>query len=126
MFKVLIVEDSHMYRKILKETLQYRFPLFDISEAVDGEEALKKIALSLPDLIFMDIRLPGESGLEVTKKIKDQYPDMIVVILTSYDTPEYQEAASQYKANHFLAKGSATGQSILALVQSYLPTQPKE
>ncbi len=120
MFRALIVEDSNFYRQLLKETLYSQFPKIDISEAVDGEEALKKVTAVPPDLIFMDIKLPGESGLEVTKKIKTQYPDMVVIILTSYDLPEYREAALQFKANHFLSKGSATKEHIVALVKSIL------
>ena len=120
MFRTLIVEDSNFYRQLLKETLHNRFPKMEVSEAVDGEEALKKITTSPPDLIFMDIKLPGESGLELTKKIKTKYPDIIVIILTSYDLSEYREAANQYKANHFLPKGSANRDQILSLVKSIL------
>jgi DNA-binding NarL/FixJ family response regulator len=120
MFNALIVEDSSFYRQLLKETLCSQFPKMDISEAADGEEALKKVAAVPPDLIFMDIRLPDESGLELTRKIKMQYPNAIIIILTSYDLPEYREAALQYKANHFLSKGSATKEHILALVKSIL------
>ncbi len=92
----------------------------EILEATDGEEALQKMQTFHPDLIFMDIKLPGMNGLEVTKKIKDQYPTLPIVILTAYDLPEYREAAVQYKADYFLAKGSATKTSILTMVESIL------
>ncbi len=120
MFRTLIIEDSYLYRRLLKETLQVRFPKMEILEAKDGEEALTSIALNPPHLIFMDIKLPGESGLELTQKIKDQYPEIAIIILTSYDLPEYREAASKYGANHFLPKSSATKEGILALVESIL------
>jgi two-component system response regulator YesN len=120
MFRALIVEDSNFFRQLLKEALHSRFPKMDITEAIDGVEALQKIETLLPDLIFMDIKLPGESGLELTKKIKTQYPDIIIIILTGYDLPEYREAASQYKVNYFLSKGSATKEHIAALVKSLL------
>jgi DNA-binding NarL/FixJ family response regulator len=68
----------------------------------------------------MDIKLPGENGLELTAKIKAIYPNITVIILTSYDTPEYREAAIQAKANHFLSKGSSTREGILTLVKSIL------
>ena len=68
----------------------------------------------------MDIKLPGENGLELTAKIKAKYPDVVVIILTSYDTPEYRQAAVQAKANHFLSKGSSSKEGILALVESVL------
>jgi DNA-binding NarL/FixJ family response regulator len=120
MFKTLIVEDSAFYRQLLKEALHSRFPSMELFEAADGEEALRKIKDSLPNLIFMDIKLPGESGLELTKKIKTQYPNIIIVILTAYDIPEYREAAYEYKVNYFLSKGSASKESILRLVESIL------
>jgi DNA-binding NarL/FixJ family response regulator len=118
--RVLIVEDSTIFRTLLKETLQSRFPSMEILEAGDGEEAMKKISFRLPDLIFMDIKLPGENGLDLTTKIKANHPDVIVIVLTSYDTPEYREAAVKAKADHFLAKGSSTKESILRLVESVL------
>jgi DNA-binding NarL/FixJ family response regulator len=118
--RVLIVEDSPVFRKLLKETLHSRFPSMQISEAEDGKEALQKVKDLCPELIFMDIKLPGETGLELTKKIKAQCPDITVIILTSYDTPEYREAAVQSKANYFLSKGSSTREGILTLVKSIL------
>lgn len=120
MFKILIVEDSTIFRKLLKETLHSRFPSMELFEAADGEEALQRIEASVPNLIFMDIKLPGESGLDLTKKIKNQYPNIIIIILTAYDIPEYREAAVQAKGNYFLSKGSATKENILELVDSIL------
>jgi DNA-binding NarL/FixJ family response regulator len=118
--RTLIVEDSALYRKLLKETLHSRFPSMEIIEAEDGEEAMQKISAHPPDLIFIDIKLPGENGLQLTEKIKAKYPDVIVIILTSYDTPEYREAAVQVKADRFLSKGSSSKEGILALVESIL------
>ena len=118
MTKTLIVEDSAIYRKLLKETLHSRFPSMEIMEAQDGKETMEKISSVAPDLIFMDIKLPGENGLELTAKIKAKYPDVTVIVLTSYDTPEYREAAAQVKADHFLSKGSSSKEAILALVES--------
>jgi two-component system response regulator YesN len=120
LFRTLIVEDSAFYRQLLKEALYSRFPSMELFEAADGEEALRKIETLPPNLIFMDIKLRGESGLELTKKIKTQYPNIIIIILTAYDIPEYREAAYQYNANYFLSKGSASKENILTLVESIL------
>ena len=118
MSRTLIVEDSAIYRKLLKETLRSRFPSMEIIEAENGEEAMKQVSAHPPDLVFMDIKLPGENGLELTGKIKTKYPGVKVIILTSYDSPEYREAAVQVKADHFLSKGSSSKEAILALVES--------
>jgi len=119
--KVLIVEDSALFRKLFKETLQDRFPSVEIYEAVDGEEALLQVETFRPNLIFMDIRLPGENGLELTKKVKAQYPNIIVIILTGHDLPEYRESSSRY-ADYFFSKAS-TRENIFTLVESILPTE---
>jgi len=89
-------------------------------EARDGKEALQKLNAFSPDLIFMDIRLPGENGLEITEKIRRSHCQATIIILTSYDLPEYREAASMKGANYFMSKGSSTTEEILALVDSIL------
>ena len=120
-FKVLIVEDSTLFRQLLKETLHDRFPSIGIDQARNGEEALQKVEAFIPDLIFMDIQLPGDNGLDLSKRIKSLHPDIIIVILTAYDLPEYREGSRQY-ADYFFSKGSLTSENILTLVQSILTT----
>jgi DNA-binding NarL/FixJ family response regulator len=94
----------------------------EITEEPDGTQLFPKMDAFLPHIVFMDIRLPGESGLELAKKIKKNYPDIVVVMLTSYDLPEYRQAALQSKADHFITKDSPT-QDFLALVESILLAQ---
>jgi DNA-binding NarL/FixJ family response regulator len=106
---------------LLKGILSSQFSSIEITEAGEGIEALDKIDSSCPDLIFMDIRLPGENGLELTRRIKAICPDITIIILTSYDLPEYREAAFRNGANYFMAKGSSTGEEIISLVKSFLP-----
>lgn len=119
MAKILIVEDNATFRKSLKELLHTRFPSMEIEEAGDGEKALRKIRAVVPDIIFMDIKLPGENGLQITKKVKAKYPEISIIILTYYDLPEHREAAFQCGANHFLSKCTST-QEIVNLIQSIL------
>jgi len=123
MAKILIVEDSTFFRRLLKETLLSQYPKLDISEAPNAEEALKQVNGFAPDLIFVDIRLPGESGLDFTRKIKSKHPNIPIIVLTSYDLPEYREAAKEYKADHFLSKGTTTKEDILEMVQSILSSR---
>ena len=106
MKRILIVEDNVYFLQFLKETLHSRLPSVEIIEAVSGEEAFQKIKALPPDAVLMDLRLPGENGLQLTRKIKAQYPDLFVVILTNYDLPEYREAAYQAGASHFISKDS--------------------
>jgi two-component system invasion response regulator UvrY len=123
MRKVLIVEDSDVFRQLLHGILRGGIPGLQLEEAADGESALKKFEVFAPDLVFMDIALPGENGLELTRKIKVTRPETSVIILTSYDMPEYRLAARECGANYFLHKGSASEADILAVANSLL-SQP--
>jgi len=116
----MLVEDSTSFRQLVKNSLQDQFPSMNIIEAADGVEAFQKIDSRPPNLILMDITLPGENGLELTRKIKTDYPGVIVIILTSHDSPEYREAAIRYKANYFLPKGSIGTDEVFKLVKSIL------
>ena len=120
MYKILIVEDNDHFRQTLRSLLHARFPSMSFEEARDGSEALEKVSAFDPDLIFMDIKLPGQSGLELTKRIRHSNAEVKIIILTSYDLPEYREAARVGGANHFVSKGSSKAEEILALVETLL------
>jgi len=116
MITTLIVEDNIVFRKAFKEALQFYFPFLQIEEASEGLQALKIVREQHPRLIFMDIRLPGESGLTLTKKIRSLSPASKVVILTSYDAPEYLEAAAEAGAACFAVKGDLGPECLQALM----------
>jgi CheY-like chemotaxis protein len=118
-FRILIVEDNGLFRQILTDSLQMSFPAVAIDEATNGVEALQRVRSLFPDLILMDIRLPGESGLGLTQKIKAVYPDIIIFILTHYDIPECREAAFRYGADRFIAKESLNRMRLEELVRSF-------
>ncbi len=119
MFKTMLIEDNSSFRQLVKNSLQDQFPSMKIIEAADGIEAFQKINSHPPNLIFMDIELPGENGLQLTRKIKADHPEIIIIILTSHDLPEYREAATQNKADYFFSKDSKTSE-IFKLVKSIL------
>lgn len=121
MLKTLIVEDSAVFRKAFKEALCRRFPFMAVEEAVDGKEALEKVTTFLPELVFMDIRLPGENGLELTRSIKTSHPNIAIIILTDYDLPEYREAAGRDGADGFISKGALNLTDIGALIKTIFP-----
>ena len=118
-FRILIVDDSRIFRQVLKEGLQESFPTIAIDEAADGGDALQKVDISPPNLIFADIRLLGENGIELAKKIKSTHSNIPVFILTSYDIPEYREVAFRYGADGFLIKSSLSRMKLEELVKSY-------
>lgn len=119
MVRTLIVEDNAIFRQSLKEVLHSRFPLMVVGEAEDGDKALQEVDALLPHIVFMDIKLPGESGLQITQKVKAKHPEMIIIILTYYDSPEHRKAADQCGANYFLPKSTSI-EAVVELVQSIL------
>jgi len=123
MFRTMLVEDNLGMRKLIKYTLEFEFPSMDIIEASNGLETFQQIGSHPPNLIFMDIGLPGENGLELTRRIKADYPDVIIIILTSHDSPEYREAAIRCKADYFFSKGAISNDGIFTLVKSILLTK---
>jgi DNA-binding NarL/FixJ family response regulator len=95
-------------------------------EATNGEQALQEVNSSRPTFIFMDIRLGDDNGLELTKEIKQLYPEVIISILTSYDFPEYRDAAFKNGADFFLIKGSATLGEIAESLEKILSRKDKQ
>jgi DNA-binding NarL/FixJ family response regulator len=121
----LIVEDNLTFRQCLKEMLEIQFPSAGIEEASSGEEAFDLLERGQPDLIFMDIKLPGRNGLELTRSIKAINSNVDIIILTSYDIPEYREAAEESGASHFFVKGNANRDEIINVVKSTLAQKEK-
>ena len=119
-FKALIVEDNESFRRVLKDLLNRHFGFMALEEACDGREALEKIGHCDADLVFMDIKLPDENGLHLTKTFKQKCPRLPVIILTSYDYPEYRQAAEESGAIHFISKESVGEQSFLDAIRSTL------
>ena len=92
-----------------------------IYEAADGKEALEKVEALKPEIIFMDIRLPGENGLQLTQKIMKKFPATRVIFLTSYDCPEYRQAAFQSGGICYLRKDSLIYVEFDQLIKSLVP-----
>lgn len=118
MSSILIVENNDFFRRSFKEILKMYIPSLSITESVDGEDVLDLIDRECPDVVFMDIRLSGKNGLELTREIKIARPDQVVSIFTSYDLPEYRVIAEKYGANYFLQKDSVSGAEIAAMIKA--------
>ncbi len=123
MFKILIVDPNDPFRQSLKKVIVNRLPLIDIQEASDETECMEKVKLFEPNLIFLEIHLPNQSGLDLARRIKIDRPDVIILLLTSYDLPEYQTAAEESGIDHLVPKDEWTGLDMIDLVQSILSGQ---
>lgn len=120
MSTILVVEDSPVFRESLKELLSSHLPAATVEEAADAEQALAYLQAASADIMLVDVRLPGQSGLELTRRVKDRYPSLPVIIVTNYDIEEYRDAAIQYGADDFVAKGSREFQTICVRIASLL------
>lgn len=102
--RIILVDDHEVVRLGLKSLLD-RNPQFEvIGEAGTAKEALEKVARLLPDVVLMDIRLPGTSGIEACEEITKNYPDIKVVMLTSYAEDEMLFSAIRAGASGYVLK----------------------
>ncbi len=124
--KLLLADDHAVVRAGTRELLERQPDLNIIGEAADGEEAVRLTHELQPDVVVMDVRMPKMSGVEATRRIKAQCPNVRVLVLTAHDDDEYVFALLQAGANGYLLKTAeidkvveairavAEGQSMLA------------
>jgi CheY-like chemotaxis protein len=122
--EILIVDDNSILRETTRDILESKFPGLHVFEAGDGKEACARIHRHLQDLILMDIRLPDDNGLKLTRKIKDLYPQVLIIIFTNHDLPEYRAAAVENGADYFLSKSMPNEMKLTTVVESLLMTDP--
>ena len=105
MIKVMIADDQELIRQSLEIVLSAHEDIHVVSTACDGFEVLEKVKENKPDVILMDIRMPKMDGVYCTKMIKEQYPQIKIIILTTFDDDEFVFSALKYGASGYLLKG---------------------
>ena len=119
MYSVLLVDDEELERKVLRLTLlNSDLPIKTCDEAANGREALLKVHQIHPDLIIMDIKMPGIDGVEATRQIKALYPTTEVLILTAYSEFSYSQRAIKAQATDYLLKPVQPQELIIAVKQA--------
>ncbi|MEW2388773.1 response regulator transcription factor [Streptomyces venezuelae] len=108
--KVLIADDQIMVRQGFSVLLNAEPDIEVIGQAVDGADAVAKVAELAPDVVLMDIRMPELSGIEATRRITDELPDVRVLVLTTFDLDEYVYDALRAGASGFLLKDASADQ----------------
>src|SRR5437764_1384693 len=103
---ILLVEDQTIVRNGIKMILEQDAQLEVVAEAANGIEALQQLESYHVDLVLMDIRMPEMNGIEASKRIKKQFPELKVIILTTFDDDEYAYETLKDGANGFLLKSS--------------------
>jgi len=86
---ILLVEDHRLVREGFANMLRQREDFDVVGEAANAEDALDLIRKHQPDVVLMDIKLPGINGIEATKQIKEEFPDVEVIMLSMYDEDQY-------------------------------------
>ena len=105
MIKILIADDQDLIRESLKIVLDMNKDMEVIGLAEDGVKVLELVKKNLPDVILMDVRMPELDGVLCTKAVKEKYPDVKIIILTTFDDDEYVFYALKYGASGYLLKG---------------------
>ncbi len=108
MYRILIADDERLEREAFKFIINkgLDFPV-EIQEAVNGREAIVAARTFKPDIIFMDIKMPGINGIEAAKNIKDEFPNTEIIFLTAFNQFEYARDAIHIGASDFLIKPSS-------------------
>ena len=104
MLTVFIVDDSEVMRKRLTESVADIAGVEIVGQCGDPFEALDTIIKAHPDVVILDIRLPGRSGIDVLKDIKKEFPAPIVIMITNYPYRQYRQGCMAAGADYFFSK----------------------
>lgn len=105
MIKVLIADDQELIRQSLQIVLNTRNNMRVTDVVSNGQEVIQSIRKEMPDVILMDIRMPKMDGVQCTKIIKENYPQIKIIILTTFDDDEFVYNALKFGASGYLLKG---------------------
>ena len=115
--KVLVVDDQSELAREITEILNTDEGLETVGTASDGNDALEKMAENTPDVVLLDIRMPNMNGVVATSHIKNRFPDVKVLILTTFDDSDYILGAINNGANGYLLKDIG-GEALISAVKN--------
>lgn len=116
---IVIADDQPLIRDGLAAILSMEEEYLVVATTCDGLATIAQVRLHRPELVLMDIHMPKLDGLEATKRIKTEFPDTKVLVLTTFEDEEYIWEAIRYGANGFLVKGVET-KKLLSTIQDCL------
>ena len=105
MIKVLLADDQELIRQSLSFVMSRQEDIEMVGTAANGCEALELVEEKQPDVVLLDIRMPEMDGVECTRRIKQEFPGIKVIILTTFDDDDYVFDALRYGASGYLLKG---------------------
>lgn len=115
MINVVLVDDHAVLRDGLKNIFDLEEDIQVVGEAVSANDALKVIREKQPDVVIMDINLPGKNGLEITRMVKKEFPGIYVMMLTMYSDDEYLMAALREGSDGYLLKDAPSDEVVAAV-----------
>jgi two-component system response regulator NreC len=121
-FQLLIVDDRAVVRKELRHLLELTGRVAVIGEAADGREAVRQAEALEPDIVLMDLEMPGLDGFEATRQIKVLRPACAVIVFTVYGDPFSRQRALDAGADAFIVKGADLSE-LLASFEHFAPGQ---
>jgi DNA-binding NarL/FixJ family response regulator len=121
-FTLLVVDDHAGVRQTVMALVSTEFPHFRLLEAECAEDALTLCGAEQPDLIVLDITLPGMDGFEATRRIKAAWPAIVIVMHSSSDMPVYRDASLAAGAAAFVGKGR-NSRTLVPIIAGLLPAQ---
>jgi len=113
--RVFLADDHLILREGIRSLLGKVSDIEVVGEAGEGGETVAKVEQLVPDVVLMDITMPGMSGLEATKQIKRKYPQVKVLILTIHETNQYLSQMLQAGASGYVVKTTAASELISAI-----------
>ena len=119
MIKVMIADDQELIRQSLQIVLSTHEDLKVVDAVENGFAVLESIKKERPDVILMDIRMPEMDGVYCTKAVKEKYPDIKIIILTTFDDDEFVFSALKYGASGYLLKGVSMDELYHAICTVY-------
>ena len=122
MIKVLIADDQELIRQSLQIVLGTEKDIEVLDAVENGVEVVRSVRREKPDVILMDIRMPEMDGVVCTQIIKENYPNIKIIILTTFDDDEYVYNALKYGASGYLLKGISTKELAEAIRKVYQGT----
>jgi len=123
MINVMLVDDHDLVRKGIRRLLDDTQGIKVVAEATDGEQAISQVRKQAPDVILMDISMPGIGGLEATRKITRVSPDMKVIAVTIHDDDPFPARLLEAGAAGYITKGCDIDEIIVAIQSVYSGNQ---
>jgi DNA-binding NarL/FixJ family response regulator len=113
--RTLIVDDDARFRQRVRELLMREPDIEVVGEAADGWEAIRKARALKPDVVLMDVRMPGLNGMDATRQLVAEMPQTKVIVLTVFDLEEYRQMALAVGASGYVVKKSLLGALVPAI-----------